>query len=74
VSEEYKKAAFEIYQHIVDLDVLYGIKGQLGYGEVYKDNTVPIARYSLTRGHHHKIIEVFNNRIKCEYKYEQFYR
>jgi hypothetical protein len=74
VSEENKKYGFEIYQHKVDIDVLYDIKSQLGYGEVYKDKTVPRARYSLTRGHHHKIIDVFNNRIKCQYKYEQFYR
>ena len=69
-----KSYGFEIAQHSIDADVLYKIKEEFGFGAVYFDKTQERARYCLTRGHHHEIIAIFNNRIKCDYKYDQFYK
>jgi hypothetical protein len=67
-----KSVGFEITQHNVDSQVLYEIRSFLGFGSVYHDTSQPRCRYSLTKGHYQEVINIFNNRLKCDYRFDQF--
>jgi hypothetical protein len=68
-----KSAGFEISQHRIDTDVLFQIKSFLGYGAVNLNTKQELARYCLTKGHYLELINIFNNRLKCNYRYFQFH-
>lgn len=64
---------FEISQHSCDASLLYEIKKQLNFGTVNHNSKVSLSRYCLTKNHHKEIIKIFNNNLKCNYRYFQFY-
>lgn len=68
-----KTIGFEISLHSENASLLYKIKSFLGFGAVSHNSKQALTRYYLTKGQHLKLIKFFNNHIKSDYKFFQFY-
>lgn len=71
------KIYFEITQNIDDIQILYRIKTELGFGKVLmrKEPSRRVGVYYVTSKENYlKLINIFNGHLCSEYRREQFRR
>ena len=74
------KVYFDITQTLSDIQVLYYIKKELGFGSIIsRDESSPAQRcagegvyYITGKNNFHKLVTIFNGNLSSEYKREQF--